>query len=135
MSYASLADLVSRFGEQELIQLTDTENVGEIDTLTVSKALADADAEIDAALRGRYQLPLSTTPELVVRIACELTREALYADSPSETVKDRAKNARLLLTGIASGKMRLEAPAAVQAESTSGLVEMVSGRKHSPFGG
>lgn len=138
MSYATLADLIARFGDAELIQLTDSDGTGEIDPVAIARALTDVDAVIEAALLGRYQLPLLAVPDLLVRVGCDLAREALYVDQPTDAVKDRAKQARDLLGQIAAGRMRLDAAKAVAAsaaESTMGLVEIVSGRRQSPFGG
>ncbi|MFZ2269044.1 MAG: DUF1320 domain-containing protein [Azonexus sp.] len=135
MSYATLQDLIDRFKESEIIQLTDEAGAGVVDPAPVVLALADADAEINAALVGRYSLPLGTVPDLLVRIASDLARESLYADRPTETVAERAKTARALLLQIAAGKMRLDVAAAAAEESLQGLVEMVSGRRKSPFVG
>lgn len=135
MPYAALADLIARFGETEIAQVADTDGSGEIDPALVGRALGDADAEIDAALVGRYALPITPLPELLVRIACDLARESLYTDAPPEVVADRAKRARDLLAAIAAGRMRFEAAAAAAETSAQGLVEIVTGRRTSPFGG
>lgn len=135
MAYAALADLIGRFGETELGQVADTDGTGEIDRALVDRALGDADAEIDAALVGRYTLPIAPVPELLTRIACDLARESLYADQSTKVVEDRAKRARELLAQIAKGVMRLGAEAAPAEESGLGLVEIISGRRTSPFTG
>ncbi len=135
MSYATLADLIARFTEAELGQVADTDGTGEIDRALVDRALGDADAEIDAALIGRYTLPIAPVPELLTRIACDLARESLYADQPTTVIAERAKRARELLAQIARGVMRLGADAAPAEESGLGLVEIVSGRRTSPFTG
>lgn len=135
MPYATLNDLIDRFTEAEMIQLTDTTRTGVVDMTPIDRALADADAEIDGALTGRYALPLASVPDLLVRIAADLARESLYINRPTETVTERAKTARSLLQGIARGTTRLDLPAAQPANSVQGLVEMVSGRRSSPFGG
>lgn len=135
MAYAQLADLIARFGEKELIQLTDTECVGEVDRQVVGRALADADAKIDLALRGRYGLPLPFVPRELVLVAADLARELLYSDAPPEVVTQRADEARALLKGIASGSFRLDVPTAETSASSMGLVEIVTGRRGgSPFG-
>lgn len=108
MSYATLPDLYARFGETEVNQVADTDGTSTPDPVLVSRALADATAEIEAALVGRYQLPLSPIPTLLTRIACDLAREGLYTDAPPDVVKDRAKTARALLASVASGKLRFE---------------------------
>ena len=135
MSYATLADLIARFTEVEIGQVADTDGSGEIDAALVARALSDAGAEIDAALVGRYTLPMVPVPELLTRIACDLARESLYTDAPPKVVTDRARQARDLLAAIAAGRMRLGAPAAAAESSTQGLVEIISGRRTSPFTG
>lgn len=135
MAYAVLQNLIDRFGQTELDQVADTTNTGVLDVTRVDRALGDAAAEIDAALIGRYSLPLVTVPDMLERIACDLARESLYEDRPTETVKDRAERARAQLMAIASGKLGLDVPKAPVAESTSGLVEIVTGRRTSPFTG
>lgn len=112
MSYATLADLYDRFGQDEILQLTDVDRGGVPDEATVARAQADADAEIDAALVARYQLPLSPVPTILVRIACDLMRESFYTNSVPDVVKDRAAVARRLLASIARGDTNLQAPAA-----------------------
>lgn len=134
MSYAAQADLVDRFGDTELRQITDTAGTGQIDAAATERALGDANSEINAALAGRYALPLPHVPLLLTRIACDLARESLYTDSVTDTVKDRAAIARKLLKSIATGESNLELPAAPAASSVQGLVEYVSGRRKSPFG-
>ena len=108
MSYATLSDLYGRFGESEIIQLTDADNTGTPDETTVDQAFADAAAEINAALVGRYRLPMSPVPELLTRIACDLARESFYTDVMPDIVKNRAATARRLLASIASGTLRFE---------------------------
>lgn len=135
MAYADLAHLIDRFGEDELVQLTDKSGVGMVDMAPIERALTDAAAEIDAAVRGRYVLPMSPVPDLLTRVACDLARESLYAARPTEAVKDRAKTARGVLAKIATGAMRLEASQPAAGASTAGLVEIVTGRRTSPFGG
>lgn len=109
--YASLRDLIDRFGEDELIQLTDraAQATGVIDDTVVDRALGDADQLIDGYLGGRYALPLDPTPELVVKIACDVARFHLHADRPTDTVKEAYKEAVRLLERMQSGTIRLQA--------------------------
>lgn len=118
MSYATLDDLTSRFGEDEILQLTDTDRSGAPDPATVERAQADADAEIDAALIARYALPMSPVPKLLQRIACDLMRESFYTSAMPDVVKDRATVSRRLLASISRGDIRLDA-APAQADSVA----------------
>lgn len=135
MSYATFDDLIDRFTEAELIMLTDPSGAGEVYMPPIERALSDAAAEINSALRGRYALPMSPVDPLLAAIACDIARLALHADRPTEAVKENAKVARELLSAIAAGKRVLAAAPAAAAEAVTGLVEMVSGRRKTPFVG
>jgi len=134
MTYARLSDLFARYGEDEINQVADTDGTGSPDPVLVGRALSDAAAEIDAALAGRYQLPMNPVPPLLTRIACDLAREGLYTDAPPEVVKERAKTARSLLRSIATGQSRFEGAApAVAGSADQNLVEIVTGRQQNPW--
>lgn len=111
MSYATVADLIARYGETELIQRTDRLGVGAIDMATAERALADADAEIDGYLAARYRLPLPTTPALLARIACDIARYRLWEEQASDEVRSRYEDARRLLEHLARGLVSLGLPA------------------------
>lgn len=107
MTYATQQDLVDRFGSDELIQLTDRTNVGTIDSTVVTRALGDADAEINGYLAGQYALPLATVPAVLVRLACDIARYQLSADRVTESVRDRYKDAVAMLSKISRGDVQL----------------------------
>ena len=104
MTYATQADLETRFGTEELAQRTDRINGSVIDASVISRALADAEAEIDGYLAKRYQLPLATVPAVLGRIACDLARYYLYDDRVIEVVRKRYEDAVRLLKAMASSK-------------------------------
>lgn len=109
MPYATQQDLVDRFGEDELIQLTDRADppANAIDAVAVARALTDADALIDGYLGSRYALPLAEVPPLLVGIACDLARYQLYPVAPIEAVATKRDQAVATLRDIASGKIAL----------------------------
>lgn len=107
MTYATQPDLIDRFGELELAQLTDRANGAVIDTVVLGRALADADAEIDSYLATRYTLPLASTPLVVTRLACDMTRYRLYDAAMPETVRVRYQDAVSLLKRLANGDVQL----------------------------
>ena len=111
MSYASLDDLVAAFGQAEVDQLLDRDGSGVHDPGVLEAALADADAEIDGYLVGRYALPLSPVPRLIVRIACDITRYRLWSVNASEEVRRRYEDARRLLEALRQGAVQIGAPA------------------------
>lgn len=109
MSYAVKQDMIDRFAERELIQLTDRtagEGVAINDTV-LGRALADTDAEIDGYLMGRYTLPLNNVPKMLVSVACDIARYRLYDDRVTEQVQKRYDDAVKLLRMIGEGKISI----------------------------
>ena len=106
MAYATLDDLVARFGEQELIDQTDRVSGTNVDAELVARVLDYASATIDPYLAGRYDLPLPSVPALLVGLCCDMARYALYPDAAPEMVKDRYNNALRLLREIAAGTLQ-----------------------------
>ncbi len=109
MTYATQQDLIDRFGAVELAQLTDRTNGVVIDATVLGRALADADAEIDGYLATRYQLPLATTPPVLVRLAADIARYRLFDDRTTEAVRQRYEDACKLLRNMSSGLVKLDA--------------------------
>ena len=98
MTYATRADLEARFGAEEALDLAGMQG-GRIES-----ALADAAAEIDAALAAAFRLPLAGGPwPRLVGIACDLARRALYDDVSPEEVTARAERAQAALARLAAG--------------------------------
>lgn len=112
MSYATQADLVARYGETEIIQLSDRANTGEIDAAVVAAKIADADAEIDAYLAARFDLPLQVVPTVLQRVACDITRYHLYDDRATEDVVRRYKAAIEFLLAVLKGTVSIGVDAA-----------------------
>ncbi|MBF0186015.1 MAG: DUF1320 domain-containing protein [Magnetococcales bacterium] len=107
MAYATIADLIQRYGEDELIQRSDR-RAGRIrDDVVINQALADASAEIDSYLASRYSLPLSGVPDVLVRLCCDVARYRLWADKVTEIVRTRYEDAVRQLKDIARGQATL----------------------------
>lgn len=109
MSYASKANMLTRFGENEVIALTDRQNLGVIDDTVLDGALAEADAEIDPYLAPRHKLPLANVPKILTGFACDIARYRLCGAGVTETdeVRNRYKDAIKFLDSVASGKLGL----------------------------
>ncbi len=108
MTYATQQNLIDRFGEDELIQLTDRASRGDIDATVISRALGDADATINGYLAARYTLPLEAPlPEILERLACDIARYALFDDQVTEIVEKRYKDAIALLRDVSAGRAEL----------------------------
>lgn len=107
--YTSLEQLIDRYGDRMLIQLTDRGEVATdvIDEDVVTRALTDTDAMIDGYLKGRYVLPLTETPPLLSDIAQMIAIWKLHRFSPDEKIEKDYKEALAFLDRIATGKVRL----------------------------
>ena len=108
MGYAVKQDMIDRFAESELVQLTDRTGAAvAINDVALSRALSDADAEIDGYLMGRYTLPLANSPRMLIGIACDVARYRLYDDRVTEQVSKRYDDAVKLLRLIGEGKISI----------------------------
>ncbi|MDP2431269.1 MAG: DUF1320 domain-containing protein [Pseudomonadota bacterium] len=107
MSYLTLQGLIDRYGEDELIQLTDRAGDGVADVAVVARAIADAEAEIDAYLANRMALPLATVPAILERLAAAIVRHSLYKDAAPETVEKARDAAIALLRDVSAGRASL----------------------------
>lgn len=122
MPYATLADLIARFGEQELIDQTDRASGTNVDLTVVARVLDDAGATIDGYLAARHALPLASVPPLLVGVCCDLARYALYPDAAPEMVGSRYQYALRLLKEIANGTLQL----GLTNSASAGLAQAVS---------
>ena len=105
--YADAYDMEVRFGEAELIEITDRSDSGQYDDEFVLSAIEDASAEIDSYVAVRYTLPLSDVPPLLRRLCCDIARFRLYDDSPTEEVRRRYDSALEQLQRVARGELLL----------------------------
>lgn len=122
MPYATLSDLIERFGELELTQLTDAATPGLIDEAVAARALADAAAVVDGHLGGRYALPLASVPPVLVGAACDLARARLYKDVLPEAVAKRHDDAMKYLGLLGRGRITLGAVPEPASASDARLV-------------
>lgn len=127
MTYASQADMIDRFGESELIDLTDRSFVGTIDVVVLDRALADATAEIDGYLASRYQLPLTSQPAVLVRVCADIARYNLHDDNLPELVETRYKAAVDLLRQVSLGRVSLGASDTGDSPTSNDGAEIESG--------
>lgn len=107
-TYATEEDLIDRYGERLLVDLTDRgdTSTGLIDADTVTRALTDASVEVDGYL-GRYKLPLTDTPPALVAITCALAIFQLHVHAPSDKIKMDYDTAQRRLREISSGVFKL----------------------------
>lgn len=116
MPYTTPEELRTRFGAVEIDQLADPLRTGTPDDEIVGRAIADADALINAHLAGRYTLPLLTVPEVLSTIACDVARFKLWHRQAPEEVRERYEDALAQLKMFALGTLVLP-PDAITGES------------------
>lgn len=119
MNYATQQDMVLEFGDDEIRQLTDRNNTGEVDTGILTSALNWADAVVNDHIRGLYSIPLDPVPVAINRVAMELAWVSLHNHFRPEVVADRKAMAFKYLEKIRSGVLQLDATS-LGGESTIG---------------
>lgn len=129
--YASAQDLQERYPERDLIQLTDADGE-QLDVARLERALADASAEIDGYLQGRYTLPLAKPPQHLTLLACDIAMYRLQVLRPLgdiEDARERYEDALRYLRQVARGEVQLGlSEDGVAAPQGSGP-EMISPRR------
>ncbi|MBW2673866.1 MAG: DUF1320 domain-containing protein [Deltaproteobacteria bacterium] len=115
MSYALKADILEQLDEDILIQLTDDTDAGTVDDDMVTRAIADADAEIDGYCGTRYDVPFSPVPVMIRKLSVDIAIYNLYARRKGvpEDRQKRYDNALRFLRDVSRGliSMGSDAPA------------------------
>lgn len=130
MRYVSQDGYAARFSSDELDALLDRDGSGERDQEAWEAAATDAEAEVDAYLGQRYQLPLAHVPEAVQWAAYAVLRARLNPfageDSPARRVYD---DAHQWLRRVARGEVGLGLPEDQAEETTGSRVAVRGGRR------
>ncbi|MDB5802269.1 MAG: hypothetical protein JWL63_3208 [Rhodocyclales bacterium] len=126
MSYATRADLIDAFGEDEVIALSDRSNLGITDDALIAKALSDASAEIDGYLQARYPLPLLNVPRLLAVLCGDVARYRMTGSSANATedIRNRYKDAIKTLGFIRDSKLDLGIDPAGEAPAVNAAVRV-----------
>lgn len=136
--YAGIMDMIARFGEDEVLQLSDRYGGGNIDVPTVELALQDATAEIDAYL-GRFKQPFGEVPPILRRLCCDIARYRLCAVGNiliTDEIRNRYQIDVLnLLKALGKGEVHLGLPDGEKQAETSDLgVVFTGGSARKVFG-
>ncbi|MDR1889161.1 MAG: DUF1320 domain-containing protein [Zoogloeaceae bacterium] len=102
--YATAADLEARFGAAEMLQIAPEPEL-------LAQALVDGSGEVEVVMNALGKRLVAPYPAFIVSITCNLARWYLYEDQVPDEVKNRADNARKLLTRLAKGEIALGASA------------------------
>lgn len=140
MSYVTAATMIQKFGEQEIIELTDNEEPYQyaINHEKLNAALEEANSEIDGFIQGRYPQPLQVIPPFLRNIGCHLARYHLCTKALTDTdpIKVRYDNAVGRLKSISKGEMGLgSSPAGESAPTESSSNNVIFGVGRRDFGG
>lgn len=124
MQYATVQDMTARYGEREMIELTDPDLTA-VQLPRLELKLADAQAFADGFVARVYRLPLGgcakptatpgvmeyVCPPQLTRIVCDVARYYLYDDlAPEHEVYLRFKAAEKELLAMAEGRTVLTCP-------------------------
>lgn len=140
--YATVDAMQAKFGERELIQLTDTEAPYQdaINLDKLNRAIREANSEIAAYVGSRYSLPLPNIPDFLVEIGCNLARYyAVTGDlSDNDPIKNRYESSIKTLTKISKGELILPGSPAGESkpvQTSSNNVMFSVGRRDFGNGG
>jgi phage gp36-like protein len=119
--YCSQTDIETYIPPATLIELTDDDSTGEVNTTIVESVISDASEMVDGYLRGLYEVPVQTVPKLVKTITVDLCVHALYGrrltEKMPESLTSRYKNALSLLKQIKLGEVMLGVTSAGSADA------------------
>jgi phage gp36-like protein len=109
MPYCLLSDLITAFGETELIQLTDRQGAGAVDETILDAAIAKADAEINQRLRAKgWGVPIASSSTDLLAIGMDITRFFLHVDVAPDPVKEGFERAIKKLDAYVKGLVDLD---------------------------
>jgi phage gp36-like protein len=124
MAYCNESDIQKQLSPEQLIELTDDDGNDLPDSGIIEQAIADADAEIDSYLAGRYSVPVSPVPAVIRKVSVDIAIWNLYSRRTvvDENRKERYKAAIDLLKLVGDGKAALGAdePAAGEQQIAAG---------------
>ena len=105
MAYSTQADILEQMDSDILVQLTDDADAGAVDADAVTRAIADADAEINGYCGARYATPFVTVPAIIRKVSVDLAIYNLYARRTSvpEDRQKRYTDAIRFLKDVAKG--------------------------------
>lgn len=132
-SYATIDAMVTRFGKEDLVEITDTEvpYTGDINTAKLQAAIESANAEVDAYLAKQINVPTVLASPFVQMMACDIARYhvALGNSRVSERDEKRYEMAVKNLKAVNDGKIGIGAATAqTDAQPSINLAQMTSGR-------
>ena len=131
MSYATVLDMINRYPSRDLVQLTNEDPTATtINATPITQALADASAEIDGYIEGRFTLPLADPPAVLNRLTTDIAMYRMQSLRPLHDLEDarkRYEDAVATLIKVADGELTLGLSADGQEPPTAESAENVQG--------
>lgn len=122
--YAGQAEMVKRYGEATIIELTDRDGqAGAIVPEVLEEAIVDAVNLIHGYLADRYKTPLNPVPPMAEMWTCFLARWFLQPHSAPEQVLANYERTLEELKAAAAGEIKLDSEEA--STLFSGTAELV----------
>ncbi|MGL5924628.1 gp436 family protein [Chroococcidiopsis sp.] len=109
MSYATVEDFISYFGQQESLELSNLNDpmATEVNLPLLQQHLNYATAEINGYIAGNYNLPLPTIPQILIYHTCDVARYRMDIYKSREDVVDRYERAIAYLRDVSRGIVNL----------------------------
>ncbi|MGM0939262.1 MAG: gp436 family protein [Pseudomonadota bacterium] len=134
MNYCTVDEMITMFGENELIVRSARPEPGsipkrELDRALVQTSINDAEAEINMYLEGRNLLPLKTVPEVLRRLTADIARYYLYNNPNEDNPVNKRYHQRVKqLEGIAAGRLALGLDNSGEVQTPEDVVMFNPGR-------
>ncbi len=111
MVYATKQDMLDRYDEYKLVELTDRAEpaTGEINDAVLVKFLADASEIINSYISARHKLPLAPVPGVLVSHACIIAFYKLHRGHYAEETRTDYLDTIRFLENISKGLIQLDA--------------------------
>jgi phage gp36-like protein len=144
MAYASIDDMVQRFGEAEMIRASTPDGAEAVAIVPpkICAALDDASAIIDTYLRKRYRVPLDVAPAEITRACCIIARYDISTGGQRQAAEQVEKDRDAIMSWlgkIAAGSVVLDlkevAPGDESYATTQSRTPMLSDGQFGPGNG
>lgn len=122
--YATVADFIAAFGEEEAIALSnlDDASVETIDSSVIIAALRAASADLDSYLKSAgYGLPLAEIPAVLVDRTVNIARYKLDRNRAREEVRQRYLDAIFWCKDLAKGLASLDLSAVTGTDTSAAM--------------
>jgi phage gp36-like protein len=105
VSYATLQDMIDRFGETELSWLTTDFKGQEIDEAMLRQGMDCARRIVDGHIGASYDLPLNSVPPKLVDLYCDVARYCLWGSNAPLNVGLAYDDAMEIIVRIGLGEI------------------------------